>query len=290
MNSGSFGKYYSRRKEKVVLPSTIKVSKEKANKMALTDIKIRQETEEYQKLLRRCLKLFLILILTIFIGTLGYHLIEGWNFSDCLYMTVITIASVGFEEVGHLSSVGRIFTEILIFIGVTVIAGWVAVATSFFIDVDLKSYFRRRTMIDKISRMRDHTIVCGGGNTGANIIQELTDKDRDVVLIENNPDAVKYMEYKFPKIAIVEANATHEETLWIANIKAAKNLIVSLSCDVDDIYVVITARDLNPNLFIVTRAFNDSTAQRILKVGANEVVLLNKLGGQKMAQMCLSRN
>ena len=253
-------------------------------------MKIEQHAQEYRKMLRRCVTLFIALLSTFFIGTLGYRLIEGWSFSDAAYMTVITIASVGYREIGDLSGAGRIFTSVLIFIGVTVIAGWVAVVTSFLLDTDLKNYFRRKKMIEKISQMRHHTIVCGGGNTGVAVIEELLEKRMDIVLIENNAEIIKHIEYKFPRVAIVEGSATVEETLWIANVKAAKNLIVSLSSDVDNIYVVITARDLNPNLFIVARSFDDATGQRMLKAGANDVVSPDKIGGQKMAQICSSRN
>lgn len=126
------------------------------------------------------------------------------------------------------------------------------------------------------------------GDTGIAIIHELSEKGTDIVLIESDHETIKHIEYQFPKVAIVEGNATSEETLWIGNIKAAKNLIVSLASDVDNLFIVITGRDLNPNIFIVARIFDDTTAQRVLKAGANEVVSPYKLGGQKMVELCFA--
>lgn len=247
-----------------------------------------KNNEGHKVIFKRFLVAFIVLVVVILFGTLGYHFIEGWSFSDAAYMTVITIASVGYGEVRDLSGVGRIFTSFLIFIGVVTIAGWVGIMTSLFVDTDLKNYFRRKKMIGKIQNMRNHTIICGGGDTGMAVIHELYNQPAGIVLVENDPEAVKYVQYIYPKVAIVESNATVEEALWIANIKVAKNLVVSLSSDIDDIYVVLTARDLNPNLFIVAKAFDDSKAKRILKAGANEVVSPNKIGGQRMAQLCCS--
>ncbi len=253
-------------------------------------MKIHQDEAQYLRMLKRCLVLFGVLVFTISFGVIGYRQIEGWSFSDALYMTIITVGTVGYKEVGDLSETGRIFTEVLIFIGMIGIGGWVAVVTSLFLDTDLREYFRRKKMIDKISKMRGHTIICGGGSTGVAIIQDLYDKGFDIVVIENDPEAVKQIEYKFPKVAVVEGTATSEEALWIANVKAARNLVASLASDVDNLYIVITARDLNENLFIVARIFDDSTAQRVQKAGANEVVSPNKIGGQRMAQLCYARN
>lgn len=125
-------------------------------------MRIKQDIQQIKRLFKRCFLFFFVLLLTIVFGAVGYRLIEGWPFYDGIYMAVITIASIGYREIGDLSPAGRFFTEILIFMGVTVIASWVAVVTSFLIDSDLKNYFRRRAMIDKISKMRGHTIVCGG--------------------------------------------------------------------------------------------------------------------------------
>ncbi|MBM3252088.1 MAG: potassium channel family protein [Candidatus Omnitrophica bacterium] len=239
--------------------------------------------------LKRIILLVAILFVVIFSGTLGYFLIEGWSLQDAFYMTAITISTVGFGEVGRLSFSGRLFTVILIFIGITLFGSWTAVITSFLVEADLKNYFRRKKMFDKIKNMKDHTILCGSGSTGMAIIEEFTKANKDLVLIEHNREHIRKIEDKFPKVPIIEANATAEESLWIANIKSAGVLISALSTDVDNLYVVITARDLNPNLFIVARSFDDNIAHRIYKAGANEVIFPNKIGGQRMASICLER-
>ena len=245
--------------------------------------------QEYRMMFRRFLVLFFVLFIVILFGAAGYRLIEGWSFSDGAYMTIITIFTVGFKEVGDLSGAGRVFTTVLILLGMAFVTSWAATITSFLVSSDLTNYFRRRKMIEKIMHMNRHTVLCGGGCTGAAVITELTAKKTDVVVIEHNAETIKNLEYKFPALAAIEGNATSEETLWLANIKAAKNLVTCLATDVDNLFVVITARDLNPNLFIVSRAFSDSSAQRILKAGADEVVLPNKIGGQKMAEICSTK-
>ncbi len=247
---------------------------------------MKQIVQEYRMMLKRFVALFFVLIAIILFGTLGYYWIEGWSFSDGAYMTVITIFTVGFRELGDLSNAGRVFTSFLIFLGMAFVTGWAATVTSFLVSSDLTNYFRRKRMIEKIKHLQNHTIICGGGNTGIAVIQELSDKKVNIVVIENSQDVIKHIEYKFPQIAVIEGSATAEETLWLANIKAAKNLIACLASDIDNLYIVITARDLNPKLFIVARIFDDSTAQRVLKAGADDVVSPNKIGGQKMAQLC----
>lgn len=238
---------------------------------------------------RRMLFLLIIVFITIAVGTLGYFLIEGWNIQDAFYMTAITISAVGFREIGGLSFLGRIFTVGLIFVGVTLIAGWVAIVTSFLVEADLKNFFRRRKMFDKIKNLKNHTILCGGGSTGRAIIEEFKAANKSLVIIENDKESVRKIQDKFPEFAVIEANATTEEPLWLANIKSAGTLISSLSTDVDNLYVVITARDLNPDLFIVARSFDENIAHRIYKAGANEVIFPNKIGGQRMASICIDR-
>jgi len=244
---------------------------------------------DFAVVFKRMILLLVILLVTAFIGTLGYFLVEGWNLQDAFYMTAITISTVGFREIGHLSLGGRIFTVILIFIGVTLLAGWTAVITSFLVESDLKNYFRRKKMFDRIKNMRSHTILCGGGSTGRAIIEEFQKANKDLVVIENDKDSINKIQDKFPKLAVIEANAITEESLWIANIKSAGTLISALSTDVDNLYVVITSRDLNPELFIVARSFDENIAHRIYKAGANEVIFPNKIGGQKMASICIER-
>ncbi|MFC1703273.1 potassium channel family protein [Candidatus Omnitrophota bacterium] len=239
--------------------------------------------------LKRVLLLFAVLAVCFLIGTFGYYLIEGWTFADAFYMTAITISAVGFREIGSLSLTGRLFTIFLIFMGVTLLAGWVAIVTSFLVGADLRNYFRRKKMFDKIKNMKHHTILCGGGTTGRVIVEEFKKGNQDLIIVEQDQSATKKIEDKFPNIPIIHANATSEESLWIANIKAAGCLISALSSDIDNLYVVITARDLNPNLFIVARCFDDSIAHRIHKAGANEVISPNRIGGQRIAEICFSK-
>ncbi|HFE52964.1 MAG TPA: potassium channel protein [Bacteroidetes bacterium] len=221
------------------------------------------------------------------LGTFGYMLIEGWDALDSVYMTIITIASVGYREVGPLHFWGRIFTMSLIFFGLIVVSVFVASVTSLYVERELQKAFRSRRMLKQIQKLRDHVILCGAGDTGRQVIEEFHRVGQPLVAIEKNPEHVQGLSEAFPDLPIIEGDATKDETLVAANIQHARGLISSLAEDADNLFVVISARALNPNLYIVARAVDPHTQQKLVRAGANHVISPNVIEGLRMASVVL---
>lgn len=234
---------------------------------------------------RRQLVLSLLLIVfVITVGTLGYMFIEGWEFLDSVYMTVITITTIGFREVHELSEKGRIFTVILIFFSVGVIFYSLNNAARILIEGELKDIFGRRKLQKMIRKMKDHYIVCGLGRMGRIICKELADKGAQFVVIEKGP----LQEAAFvPDYPVMAGDATKDEALKEAGIANAKGLISVLPTDAENLYVVLSARGLNPVLNIVARAVEEGAEQKLVRAGANRVVSPYHIGGLRIAHTML---
>lgn len=233
----------------------------------------------------KVLLVVLLLVVLVFGGTVGYMIVEGMSFIDGLYMTVITISTVGFREVRDLSTQGRLFTIILIISGLFIAAFAVTVVSTFVIEGEFKFLLRRRMMEQSISKLKDHYIVCGAGDTGFYIVDQFVRRKVSYVVIEKDPDKVEQV-IEHGGLAI-EGDATIEEDLLKANIKEARGLLCCLSNDADNVFTVLTARELNPDLFIVSRAIDDKADVKLLKAGADKTVSPNEIGGVRMASMIL---
>jgi voltage-gated potassium channel len=223
---------------------------------------------------------------TIIFGTVGYHVIERWPWLDGLYMTVITLATIGYGETHPLSTTGRVFTIILIIIGVTVFGFMVTILTQAVIENEIASALGRRRLFKDISQLKDHYILCGAGRVGVRIIDELDNKGVDHVIIERDDQVAERLLTKGHLVLI--GDATDESVLEGARVRTARALITAASSDAENVYIVLTARGMNPNLYIVARA-NDQAAERQLKrAGANKVVSPVLIGSHRMAQAALS--
>ncbi len=229
-------------------------------------------------------KTTLILIIMLAIGTLGYILIEGWNFFDALYMTVITLATVGYGETHPLSFGGRVFTIILILSGISVMLYTVSAITSFFIEGELGKIFARRRTMKEISRLKGHYIVCGAGRIGTHIINELLKTGRDFVVIDKNPETLaKCAEFAGGKeILFLKGDVSDENVLKEAGLERAAGLFAVLPGDEDNLFLIITARQVNKNVKIVTKSVNDSSVKKLYAAGADVVVQPGLIGGLRM--------
>lgn len=229
-------------------------------------------------------KLWLVIgtiVFTIIVGTLGYILIEAYEPLDAFYMTVITIATVGFREVKDLSSSGKIFTSLLILFGVSTVAYGYSVITSIIIEGELKQVWvlkRRKKMIE---RLKDHYIICGFGRMGAYICKRLNEQNLPFVVIEKDPSMEIRIESEGYLYLIDDS--TREDTLISAGIMKAKGLVSVVSSDADNVFIVLTARQLNPDIYIISRSAEDSSEQKMLKAGANKVISPYTIGGERMA-------
>jgi len=216
-------------------------------------------------------------------GTAGYMLIEGWGFLDSLYMTVITLASVGFREIHDLSSSGRIFTIVLIIIGVGTVAYALSAGARVILEGELQEVYGRKRLEKKIKELKDHFIVCGYGRMGKIICRELKEHNIKFVIVEKQHD----ISTKIDEFLILEGDATKDEILKELAIEKAKGLISVLPSDAENLFVVLSARVLNPKLLIVARAGEEGSEQKLLRAGADKVISPYHIGGLRIAHTVL---
>jgi len=238
---------------------------------------------------RRRLFVSLILALVLLVaGTAGYVLIEGWDVDDALYMTIITVATVGYGEVRNLTPAGRIFTIFVIIFGVGNVAYLVGQFSRAMIEGSLERIMGRRKLEKQISQLRDHYVICGYGRIGRSIVRELAAHRVPVVIIESNPAMIQRIEEEGH--LYVAGEATDDLNLLAAGIKQARGLVSVVSSDADNVFIVLTARSMREELFIVTRASEDRSVAKLERAGADKVISPYNIGARKMAQAILRPN
>ncbi|MFZ5995327.1 MAG: potassium channel family protein [Thermodesulfobacteriota bacterium] len=226
-----------------------------------------------------------ILIFVIAFGTSGYMLIEKWEFLDALYMTVITLTTVGYGEVRPLGGSGRVFTICLLIMGVGFVFYMFGTITQIMVEGQFRRLLGRRKLGKQLAALKDHYIICGYGRIGQIISREIAKKPLPLVIIENNPDLIKTIEEQGH--LFIEGDATREDTLLKANIQKAKGLVATVSSDADNVYIILTARGLNPGLYIMARVVDEKAERNLLQAGANRVISPYHIGARKMAQAIL---
>src|SRR6266849_1067298 len=214
-------------------------------------------------------------------GTIGFYFIEGWSLADSLYVTVQTLTTVGYGDVPPHTGKGRFFAVVVMLIG----AGGVALAVSTIVQSvvqsELVATFGQRRRTRKMSKLRQHYIVCGSGRVGSHLVRDLVRTNQDFVVIEQ--DQQKAAEFTQRGVNVLVSDATLEETLRDARVEHARGLAACLPDDADNVYVVLIARDLNPKLHIVARAAEEQAEAKLLRAGANHVVAPTIIGGHRMA-------
>lgn len=224
----------------------------------------------------------LLIIIPIAIGVLGYMSIEELRFLDALYMTVITIATVGYGEVQPLTDPGRIFTIFLIITNLGIFAYAISLITSILIQGDFFETYKIRKMKNEIANLNNHVIVCGFGRNGKEAAGILRKKRIPFVVIEARKDVLENDETITYHLT---GDATKDETLLEAGILKARGLITTLPDDANNVYVSLTARELNQHMIIVSRASADSSVKKLKRAGANNVIMPDKIGGVHMASL-----
>jgi len=228
----------------------------------------------------------LILILILVGGTFGYVAIEGCSPLDGLYMTMITITTVGFSEVIPLSPAGRLFTIFLIVTGVGFVLYEFTKLTEAVVEGGVRKVFGRINMDKKLAKLRGHYIVCGYGRIGKVICQSLKDNGRQFVIIDNDTDEIK--EIAELGYYYLEGEAADDEMLLKAGVRQAQGLIAVVSSDADNVYITLSAKELNPKLFIMARSSGKKGADsKLRRAGANRVISPYFIGGRQMANMIL---
>ncbi len=218
------------------------------------------------------------------IGVTGFMLIEGMSFTEAAYMTVITIATVGFNEVTPLSDAGMWFTSFLIIISFGIFVYAVTNLTRYVIDGVVRNYYRDRKVMKRIDRLSDHVIICGYGRNGSQAALDLKYRNAPFIVIENNSEIVELLRLSDDVMYIV-GDATQDEVLRQAGIENAKAMITTLPVDADNLYVVLTAREINPGLTIISRASNENSDKKLKRAGATNVIMPDRVGGQRMAKL-----
>lgn len=231
----------------------------------------------------------ILLSLTVVLGLIGYQIIEGWSFSDSFYMTIITLSTVGFGEIHNLSGDGRLFTAFLIFFAVVLMAYFTASMARILLEGELLSLLGRRKMETKIKQLENHYIICGFGRIGKLICEELHNAGKSFIVIENDVAEIQRNLEK-SDILFIQDDATNDEALILAGIKKAKSIVTAVRSDAENVFITLTARELNPSIYILSRA-SDSSAERKLKIaGASKVVSPYTLGGKRMVSALLRPN
>ena len=228
---------------------------------------------------------FVLTLLIIGFGTAGYMAIEGWEILDAFYMTVITMGTVGYNEVHEISKTGRLFTVLLIFFGVGYFVYLAGVVVQFMVEGRMRAILGRRRLDKKIDRLNNHYIVCGYGRIGRVLCKNLQRKPLDLVVIEKDRELIPVMDED--KVLYVCGDVSDEANLIKAGIKRAKGLVAVLATDADNVFLVLTARQLNPDIHIVARACHVESKSKLRAAGANNVESPYEMGGVSMAQRIL---
>jgi len=225
------------------------------------------------------------LLFIVALGTAGFHYIEGWPWFDGFYMVVTTLTTIGYQEVHPLSHAGRIFNLIIIVSGVSLAFLAVGALTQALLEFELQSFFGRRRMEREIGRLTGHYIVCGAGRVGRSAARELARRPAPFLIIENNE--AKAQKFAGQNWLIMLGDATKELVLREARIEYARGLVAATTTDATNLYIVLTARTLNPRLKIIARASEEDAEKHLLTAGADSVVSPYAFAGQRIAQSFL---
>ncbi|UII22455.1 potassium channel family protein [Fulvivirga ligni] len=226
----------------------------------------------------------LLFLLSLIIGTVGYIYIEGYNIIDAVYMSIITFATVGFTEVNALSTNGKIFTVCYIVLNLGIFAYTVSVLSTFLFEGELGRVFKNYISAREVNKLKDHVIVCGFGRNGAMACEELHKAQKDFVIIERDNEVIDaFPEEK--KYAFISGNATLDEVLLEAGLERASTVITALPSDADNVFITLTAKELNPTINVIAKAAETNSEKKLYRAGASHVVMPDRLGGIHMANL-----
>ncbi|MDD2634359.1 MAG: potassium channel protein [Bacteroidales bacterium] len=224
------------------------------------------------------------LVLMIIVGITGYSIIEGYRIIDALFMTIITISTVGFREIQPLSLTGKIFTVFLIISSFGIFAYALTTLTKYLMDGVFHNYFKLKKMNKRIQKANQHVIICGYGRNGKQAAKESKSYGFEVLIIEQKESLIKQI-MEDTNLMFIQGDATQEDVQSEAGIEKATALITTLPNDADNLFVVLSAREINPDLKIISRASDDNADKKLLRAGATNIIMSDKLGGQRMAKL-----
>lgn len=227
-----------------------------------------------------------LFVLIVCIGIFGFISIERYNFLDAFYMTIITVGTVGFQEVHPLSDQGKVFTAFLIITSFGTFAYAVSSISKYLLDGEFNKYFKNYKLLTAIDKLEGHVIICGYGRNGRQAAHVLKKHNTRFVVIEQKKEIVESINHKYSDL-MLEGDATIDEVLLKAGIGKAKALITTLPIDADNVFIVLSARALNPGLVIISRASEDNSDKKLKIAGADNIIMPDKLGGAHMASLVM---
>ena len=236
--------------------------------------------------LRNLRVIFLLLGILSLVGTVGFHLIEKWSWFQSFYTVLITVTTIGSND-AKMSDAGRSFSVFVIIVGVGLVFLAIGALASALLEFELRKFFGRRRMEREISRLKDHFIICGAGRVGRSVARELLSKPASFVVIDNNQDKMQKLD---PSWLVLFGDATQEATLRQANIENARGLVAAATTDAINVYIVLTARTLNPKLKIIARASEEDAEKHLRTAGADTVISPYIFAGHRIAQSFLRPN
>jgi voltage-gated potassium channel len=228
---------------------------------------------------------FGIILLIMVVGVVGFMLTEHYNLLDAMYMTVITIATIGYHEVKPLSTNGKIFNIVYIISSFALFTYALSRLTQYIVSGEMASYFKKRKLMNAIDRIDNHVIICGFGRNGQQAAQIFMQNHTDFVAIDNDENHFKEWLEDHSSLIYIQGDAMDDDTLIKAGIRKAKALLLTLPADSDNVFIVLSARYLNPHLQIISRAGLKSSIKKLKTAGANHVILPDKIGGAHMATL-----
>ncbi len=236
--------------------------------------------------LRNLRVIFTLLAVLALIGTIGFHFIEGWNWFDSFYTVLITITTIGAND-ARMSEAGRAFSVFVIIVGVGLVFLAIGALASALLEFELRKFFGRRRMEREISRLNNHVIICGAGRVGRSVARELLLKPAPFVVVDNSPEKMQKLD---PTWLVLNGDATQEHTLREAQVERASGLVAAATTDAINLYIVLTARSLNPKLKIIARASEEDAEKHLRKAGADIVISPYTFAGHRIAQSFLRPN
>ena len=227
----------------------------------------------------------LILHIIIITGIIGFMLIEHFNFIEAVYMTTISVTTTGFTEVHPLSPAGRVFTVFLLVMSWTAFAFAVTRITQYVVSGEINKYIKTRRIMSSIDKLSGHVIVCGYGRNGQQAAQILQYHNQPYVVIEQRQELIDKVIAEKPRLLYLIGDGTDDDILKRAGIDRARALITALPTDADNVFIVLSARSMNPNIQIISRASHAGSYPKLIKAGANHVIMPDRIGGTHMATL-----
>jgi voltage-gated potassium channel len=234
--------------------------------------------------IRKLFYAIIILIISLMLGTIGFYYVEDYNLIDSFFMAVITISTVGYATVNPLDNAGKLFVSLYIIFNLMIFAYVISVITSYLFEGGLINIFRNFKIDREINKMKNHVIVCGYGRNGSKACEELAFNHRKYIIIENDESLIANIQDNGYGHLIV-GDATDEETLRVAKIDKADYIITTLPKDTDNVFITLTAREINPDIKVIARASDLRSEKKLMRAGATNIVMPDALGGIHMAQL-----